>query len=376
MLKKSFTLMVGLVLLVACGSNETETVETTAPSVNTNTTVTTDANYNVPNADVNVTNNTDSSSYTSNSSTTGSTGMTAGSNNPMLANARPGECYAQIVRPPKYENKTEKVLATAESFKIKTLPPVYKTVTKTVTTKEASTKIVPVPATYKTVTETVVVTPASTKLVPVPAQYKTVTKKIEVAPATQVWKKGTNGTSGAAAAGQGQYGANEADGHVQNDILCLVNVPAKYKTVKEKVVVSPATTKTVNIPAVTKQVTKKVVDRPASTKTVNIPAITKTINVKELVEPAREVKTPIPATYKTITKRVMVDPGQTTWGRILCKTNQQSSIVKAVQGKVGTTQDGILGPGTYRAVRRYQERNGLAVGGITYETLSHMGINM
>ncbi len=372
MIKKTFAILVGLVMLVACGSNETETVATApAPSVNTSSTMNTSTTM-----------NTDAGSYSTPSvSNTSGSSMTSGyssngSNNPILGNARPGECYAQIVRPPKYKTASEKVLATAESFKIKTIPATYRTATKTIVTKEAGTKLKVIPATYKTVTETIVVKPAGEKLVAVPATYKTVTKKIEISPATQVWKKGTNGDSGARAAGQGGYGSSSKTGNVQNDILCLVTVPAKYKTVSEKIVVSPATTKSIPIPAVTKTVKRRVIDQPARTTSIPVPAITKTITMKELATPAREVKTPIPATYKTITKKVMVDAGQTTWGRILCKTNSDVSVIKSVQSKVGVSADGNLGPNTYRAVRRYQERNGLAVGGITYETLGHMGINM
>ncbi len=368
MIKKTFTILVGLVMLVACGSNETETVATApAPSVNTSTSVNTDTgSYSAPT----VTNN--SSAGYSAASNVGSNG----SSNPILGNARPGECYAQIVRPPKYKTSSDKILATAESFKIKTIPATYKTITKTIVSKEAGTKLKVIPATYKTVTETVVVKPAGEKLVAVPAKYKTVTKKIEISPASQVWKKGTNGDSGARAAGQGGFGAGSKTGAVQNDILCLVTIPAKYKTVSEKIVVSPATTRSVPIPAVTKKVTRRVIDQPARTTSVPVPAVTKTIKIKELATPAREVKTAIPATYKTITKKVMVDAGQTTWGRILCKTNSDVNVIKSVQSKVGVSSDGNLGPNTYRAVRKYQERNGLAVGGITYETLGHMGINM
>jgi hypothetical protein len=95
-------------------------------------------------------------------------------------NAKPGECYAKVLVPATYENKTEQKLAHDAKTMIKVIPATYKVVEKKVTIREASTKLIPVPATYKTVTETIMVEPEKTNLIPVPATYKTVTETIMV----------------------------------------------------------------------------------------------------------------------------------------------------------------------------------------------------
>ena len=56
----------------------------------------------------------------------------------------------------------------------------------------------------------------------------------------QVWKKGT--------------GPIQRIDESTGEIMCLVEVPATYKTISKEVLVSPATTRTVEIPAVYKTV--------------------------------------------------------------------------------------------------------------------------
>jgi hypothetical protein len=53
-----------------------------------------------------------------------------------------------------------------------------------------------------------------------------------------------------------------------------------------------------------------------------------------------------------------------------------SSTIAAVQRKLGVTSDGVAGPQTRRAVRRFQRRNGLAVDGVIGpQTLQALGIS-
>jgi len=230
-------------------------------------------------------------------------------------NAQPGKCYARVLTPAKYETTTEKVLVKEASEKLVTVPAKYGYKTQKVLVKEASEKIVPVPATYKTVTEKVLVSPASEKVVTVPAKYKTVTEKVLVAPATTGWKKGNRSRSGACSTGDCDRVPGET-----GEVMCLVNKPAQYRTITKKVLVSPATTKTIPVPAVYKTVTKKVVDRPASTKTIPIPPVYKTIKVKTIVEPAHTKSIPVPAVYKTVTKKVKVSDAKLTWKEVRCKS--------------------------------------------------------
>jgi peptidoglycan hydrolase-like protein with peptidoglycan-binding domain len=60
---------------------------------------------------------------------------------------------------------------------------------------------------------------------------------------------------------------------------------------------------------------------------------------------------------------------------ILLKTGTAGDAVKKLQSALSMTPDGQFGPATEKAVRQYQEQNGLAVDGIAGpETLAHMQV--
>lgn len=60
----------------------------------------------------------------------------------------------------------------------------------------------------------------------------------------------------------------------------------------------------------------------------------------------------------------------------ILKRGMKGAPVKRLQAKLGVTADGDFGPGTQKAVREYQEKNGLAVDGIAGpETFAHMGLH-
>jgi len=67
----------------------------------------------------------------------------------------------------------------------------------------------------------VVVKQSSKKKVYNPAEYETIEEKIEIEPAKAVWKKGE--------------GPIQKIDYSTGDIMCLVQVPAVYKTVSKKV---------------------------------------------------------------------------------------------------------------------------------------------
>ncbi len=281
-------------------------------------------------------------------------------------NAKPGECYARVLTPAKYEVQTEKVLAKDASESLQVIPAKYTWTTKKVLVKEASERIVPVPAKYKTVTEKVLVSPASERLVTIPATYETVTEKVLVKPAHTAWKKGR--------------GPVERLNNGTGEIMCLVNVPAVYKTITRRVLKTPATTKSIPVPAVYKTVTKRVLVSPATTKAVTIPAVYKTIKVKELVEPATVKRIPIPEQYKTITKRVKIADAELKWQPVLCKTNMTRVNIKSVQKALKDAGfnpgpiDGIMGWRTKSALNKFQKSKGLSTGALTKETLGALGI--
>ncbi len=328
-----------------------------------------------------------------------------------LENATPGSCYKEYFSPEKYKTVTEEIIIQKETTKQKIVPAVYETVEKTIEIKPASKKTITVPATYEFKTEKVLVEKEKT-----------------------VWKKGANP-------------ATKLDG-ATGEIMCLVKVPAVYKTIKKKVVKTPATTKVIEIPAVTKtikvkklvtpakvetitipevkktiekkvldtksefswvkvgdsvekglnytghrvcllespaltkKITKTVLETPASTKEIEIEAKYQTMKVKKLVEEAKEVKTPIEAVYKVVAKKEKVSDAHQSWERILCQTNMNKDVILKIQKALNAKEykagkeDGVLGRDTRVALDKYQRDNSLATGGITYETLNSLNIEL
>ncbi len=283
------------------------------------------------------------------SSTSSAPAMSSASGDLYPPNARPGECYARMLIPGESRTITEKVLK-----------------------KEASERVEIVPATYKTVTKRVLVKPETTKLVSVPAKYGTKTERILVSEAKTVWKKGA-GTM-AAGAGSGAAGGASASAIVDRfgnqkiigsrvtdtgELMCLVEVPAQYKTVTKTVLVSPATT-----------------------KSVTTPAEYKTVQVTELVTAAQEKRVAIPEEYGTVTRTEQVRAESLTWVPVLCQVNMTTGNVSALQGALkrngcySCEVDGIMGPCTFRGAQCYAKKKGLPYGSnfVTVETVRALGL--
>ncbi|MBT6314597.1 MAG: peptidoglycan-binding protein [Alphaproteobacteria bacterium] len=281
-------------------------------------------------------------------------------------NARPGECYARVLIPAKYQAATERLLVEPESQRLETIPARYESGTERVLVREASERVEVIPAAYRTVTERVLVQPAQEVLTPVPATYRTVTERILVKQGYTTWKKGR--------------GPIERLDQATGEIMCLVEVPPEYRTISKRVLDRPATTTRSVQPAVYKTVTRQVVDRPAATRRVAIPAQYDTVRVRKMVQPPASRAIAIPARYENITKRVKVSEERLEWRSILCETNTTTDIVSQIQRALRAAGhnpgriDGVYGRQTKDAVARYQRSKGLPTGGLTMDTLRRLGV--
>jgi len=179
----------------------------------------------------------------------------------------------------------------------------------------------------------------------VPAVHKTIEKKIPDAAASFVWIDASTG-------------ANKPWKATGNQI-CLVETEA-----------------------VTKEIKKVVVDVPASIKEEIIPATYEMVKTEKLLTESKEVRIPIEAEYKMLDKRKKIATSNMSWQRILCQTNMTKDVIKKIQVALGEKSyevgkpDGVLGGGTRKALDKYQKDNGLSTGGITYETLGSLNIEL
>jgi len=170
-----------------------------------------------------------------------------------LDQAQPGDCYKEYYQPIQFVKVTEEIMVKAETNQTKVLPPQFEDINKSV-----------------------VIKPASKEIVEVPAVYEEVEEKVLVEPERTVWKKGQNP-------------AQKVSG-ATGEIMCLVTMPAKYKTIKKRILKSPATT-----------------------KEIEVPEETKVIAAKKLLTDTQLEKIPVPAEYITVTKEQIETNATFTW---------------------------------------------------------------
>lgn len=155
-------------------------------------------------------------------------------------------------------------------------PATFRSVTEKILKREASEKLLTVPAKYEWVDEKVMVKEASTRVVEIPATYETVVEEVLVEAARQVWKKGR--------------GPKERIDDSTGEILCLIEVPAKYK-----------------------KVTKRILKTPASTRQIAVPAGYKTQKIRRLIAEPEVKRIGIPAEYSTISRREKLSDDTYYW---------------------------------------------------------------
>lgn len=281
-------------------------------------------------------------------------------------NAKPGECYARAFVPPTYKTESVRVLKKDASQRVESIPARYEWEETRVMVNDASERLEVVPATYEWVEEQVLTKPASKRIEVAPAVYKTVTEQILDKPEHTLWKKGSGPITK----------VDEGTG----EIMCLVTVPATYKTVSKRVLVSDATTREIENPAEYQPVKKRVMKTPPTTRKVVIPAEYKMVKTRKLVEDSKTQAITIPAEYTDVTKREMVTDGRIEWRPVLCQTNTTPDVIRKLQtalDKAGFNPgpiDGQLGQGTLSAVSNYQKAKGLPTGGLTIHTLESLDV--
>lgn len=281
--------------------------------------------------------------------------------------ARPGECYARVFIPAETKRVENKVLVKEATEQLEVIPAVYEDAEEVVEVQSEFEELEIVPAVFETQVETVIVEPEREEQVVVDAVYEEVEEKVLVRAAYSTWKKGEGPIQ--------RY--DEATG----EIMCLVTIPAEYKTVTKRVVKVPPRTITKVIPAVTEKVEKRVMVEPPTTRKKIVPAETRTVTIRKIVTPAEVKKIEIPAQYETVYEEQKGGPGKMEWRPILCNTNASVELITRLQealkekGYNPGTVDGVLGAGTMEAVRRYQRSKGIAQGQLTIEVMRELGVD-
>jgi len=277
-------------------------------------------------------------------------------NTQILPDAEPGDCFAKVITPAKFETRTEEVVVQEASERVETIPAEYETTERTIVVEEASQTIEAKPAVFSTVTEEVEVRPAETlwtvraeldkpaspgaldgiersgveldSVEPgscfreyfTPADYRVGERRVLV-------KEGSERVETTPAV----YETVEERVLVKEASSQVVDVPAVYRTETESVLVEPARSVwrtdgcglveqvsnttgdvmcLVEVPARYETLTKTVLDKPATTRTVSVPAEYDTIEVRRLVTPASEKRVEIEPEYISVeTREKIADAG-------------------------------------------------------------------
>jgi len=186
-----------------------------------------------------------------------------------LPDAKPGECYAKVVTPAKFETRTEEIVI-----------------------QEGSERIQTTAATFETVDQRIMVREASRVLTPVPVSYKDEVERIETRPAEANWQmtlgNATHPASPGALEGIAASGVN-LDTVGNNTCFREYYTPAEYRTEDRRVLKRAGGETITVIPAEYETTTERVLVKDSSTRLVNVPAVYRTETESVLVEPARSV---------------------------------------------------------------------------------------
>lgn len=224
-----------------------------------------------------------------------------------LENTKPRTCYKEYFTPQSYKTVSEEIVLQKESSETKTIP-----------------------AKYEMVEKTIEISPASKKTITIPATYGYDEEKILIEKEKTIWKKGVNP-------------AEKISG-ATGEIMCLVKVPAKYKTIRKKVVKTPANTKIVAIPAVSKTIQVKQLVSPAKTETITVPEVKGTIQKRVLDKEA---------TFSWIQVGHKVDKGLKSTGHKIClvaSPAKYQKITKRVLETPASTKEVPIAP-TYKVIK-------------------------
>jgi len=166
------------------------------------------------------------------------------------------------------------------------------------------------------------------------------------------------------------------------DIYCLQEVPAQYRTEARQYEVRPASSREVRIPAVTRMEERVIVDVPEHDEFTQIPAVYERRKVEVEISPARIENYMIPAVYKDVEREKVVSPAVPVWGEIVCAKNLPREKVIEIQralksrGYFNEEADGVVGQSTLAAMQRFQADQNLPQGQISVDAVRALGIGL
>lgn len=322
--------------------------------------------------------------------------------------AKPGQCFARLLKAPKIELQKENVQIAEASTTTQTIPAQSEIVTETyvVTPQRVEERLIP--AQKDVVYETVVDTPETKREEVIPARYEMRTERVLVTPERKVWSVDPGIKTGAALMTAKTHQAvpylldgtlnwpgkqpltipvsEETADYLKDGsgqpVYCLKIIPAEYKTVTHRVEVEPARTRLIVVPATFKKVKRERLLEQERVEKIVHPAVLGTRKVTRIIKPEQVITKKIPAKFEErVVTRVASQP-QPVWREVLCERNATPAVVTkiqkalAAQGYNPGALDGTLGSQTVRAMQKFSADNQLPQGQISMEAVKLLGVDV
>lgn len=255
------------------------------------------------------------------------------------SNPNPGECYARVEVPARYDTRMEQVMVHEGYTEYQVEQPLINSRAQEVMVKEPSVEYRVRQPQYSTVTEQMMIRPAYEKLQVSAPEFQTVTETQQVTGPRLVWKKGNpaelrsqgyiiHSTANGGPNGQGfhsttQYGALQAEPQLCGascEIWCLVEEPGESVSYTRRVMTKPSVVHRVPVEAKFQSITKQVLVDPGGVEEIPIPAQYQTVMVEDVL-PARATGSfEVPAQYDNVSVKVPVEESRYEWRRVICDT--------------------------------------------------------
>ncbi len=301
---------------------------------------------------------------------------------------QPASTRLEVI-PAQYENKNIEVVVQPASTRVEIIPAQYETRNVTVVSKPASSRLEVIPAEWSTETVSYVKGTNAGSLQVVPAEFRNDSQTIITKNASARWVMGDKAPDCESAdpnacrvwcyrnvpeqsvnvpvrelvknasiitvpcnGGNGNGDCTETGTYTKRVLVKpattrTITIPEVTKVMKTTVMVKPATTRSITIPAITKTIKTTVLVKPATTRSITIPAVTKTIKITTIT-PATTREVVIPATTRTYKKTVMVKPATT---RAIAIPGETRTLKRRVIAKAAATTETTV-PGQTQTVTK------------------------
>ena len=312
-------------------------------------------------------------------------------------------------------------------------PDSIKQIPNRVLISEATEKLSTTPATYRKGSESVLTKPAFKRLIEVPAVFKKKQERVLIEAAHSVWQVGTGpiqkidnqtGEIMCRIDVPAQFKPIDVDVIATAPLVTSVSEKPVYKTINIEKLEADAAEKREPVAAQFKSMNKEqiqndggfnwlakrssgadgtptgrvvchqgipakqiayertVVKTAGRFERTKVDATYEDVAITELVADARSVKIPVPGVNSKVERRTKIADSRFEWQPVLCETNTNGDIIARIQtalkseGFAVGAIDGVLGKSTLNALEQYQQKNKLAEGGVTMESIKALGVEL